>query len=422
MAALTFSYRSTKKESPLEVRLSFRVEGEKNPISIYARSKLIAEKSYWKRHNKNIQDPELKDIKNKLNAEIIKIQKFVLKEFDKEPIKNINKKWLTKSLDRFYASEEKNESQLPTDLIAYMEFYLEQRKLEINETAKRRTKVVKRKIERLQLYLGKTIFINEVNEHFKNEYVKFCTKNHYSINTQQKEFAMVKTICLHARYNGLETHRQLDKLVLKKEESLNIYLTEQEIEKIEKVELPNEHLENARDWLLLSCYTAQRISDFMHFTPEMIRIVGEKKLLEFRQQKTKKLMTIPFIKEAQTILEKRNGTFPRPISHQKYNDYIKIVCREAEITEKVKGKKRVNIRPEKKKPSKNDYRNVIGLFEKCDLISSHVGRRSFASNYYGKVPTSHLINITGHSSEKMFLGYIKKSSKDLAIDAYDYFK
>ena len=90
----------------------------------------------------------------------------------------------------------------------------------------------------------------------------------------------------------------------------------------------------------------------------------------------------------------------------------------ADLTEITEGKKRINITPDKEKGT---YRDVLGKFEKWELISSHIGRRSFASNYYGKVPTSYLINITGHSSEKMFLNYIKKSNKDIAIDSYDYF-
>ncbi|MEP2240424.1 MAG: integrase, partial [Maribacter sp.] len=108
----------------------------------------------------------------------------------------------------------------------------------------------------------------------------------------------------------------------------------------------------------------------------------------------------------------------RAISDQKYNDYIKEVCNEAEFKEMAEGKKRINITPENEKGT---YRDVVGSYEKWELVSSHIGRRSFATNYYGKVPTSYLINITGHGSEKMFLNYIKKSNKDLALDAYSYF-
>lgn len=146
-----------------------------------------------------------------------------------------------------------------------------------------------------------------------------------------------------------------------------------------------------------------------------------KHILEFKQMKTNKRMVIPVSKEVRQILDKRAGEFPRPISDQKYNEYIKTVCQLAKINEICEGKKRESIAPEGVTPTKNDYRDVIGKFEKWELVSSHIGRRSFATNHYGKIPTTFLIYITGHSTEKQFLSYIKKSNKDLALEAYKYF-
>src|SRR5699024_1827492 len=121
-------------------------------------------------------------------------------------------------------------------------------------------------------------------------------------------------------------------------------------------------------------------------------------------------------------LDKRNGNFPRPISDQRYNDYIKKVCKKAGLNDLMEGKKTVCIADDPDNATKNDYRKKIGLCKKYKLVSSHIGRRSFATNYYGKVPTSVLISITGHSTEKMFLKYIHKSETDTAKDALKYFK
>jgi hypothetical protein len=44
-------------------------------------------------------------------------------------------------------------------------------------------------------------------------------------------------------------------------------------------------------------------------------------------------------------------------------------------------------------------------------------RRSFASNYYGKIETPLLMNITGHSKESTFLTYIgTHQNKDALAD------
>ncbi len=183
--------------------------------------------------------------------------------------------------------------------------------------------------------------------------------------------------------------------------------------RIEKKNLKNEYLENARDWLIISCYTGQRVSDFLRFTKEMIRIENGESILEFTQKKTGKIMTIPVHPKVLKILEKRNGEFPRPISDQRYNEYIKKVCKKAKLKEKVQGGLQ--------KKTENGIRKVSGKYKKWKLVTSHIGRRSFATNFYGKIPTTYLIYITGHSSESMFLNYIGKSNKDLAMEISKYF-
>ncbi len=110
-------------------------------------------------------------------------------------------------------------------------------------------------------------------------------------------------------------------------------------------------------------------------------------------------------------LHKRNGNFPRAISDQKYNDYIKDVCQLAGLKHKVEGSIK---RTETK-------RKETGLFEKYKLVCSHIGRRSFATNFYSKIPTSLLIAATGHSTEKMFLKYIGKSDDTKAKELSEAF-
>jgi hypothetical protein len=117
------------------------------------------------------------------------------------------------------------------------------------------------------------------------------------------------------------------------------------------------------------------------------------------------------------ILNKRKGYFPKAISDQKYNEYVKKVCEIAGIDEVVCGSK-------KSKTTENSeiYRKEEGSFPKWQLVTSHIGRRSFASNFYGIIPTSYLTYATGHSTETMFLTYIGKSNKDLALEMTKYFE
>ena len=127
-------------------------------------------------------------------------------------------------------------------------------------------------------------------------------------------------------------------------------------------------------------------------------------------------MTVPLHQKVIEILDKRSGAFPHPISDQKYNDYIKDVCQIAKINDKISGSKKSETAPKSK-----IYRKDVGTFEKWELITSHIGRRSFATNFYGKIPTTYLIYVTGHSTEQMFLTYIGKSNKDLVMELVNYF-
>lgn len=54
------------------------------------------------------------------------------------------------------------------------------------------------------------------------------------------------------------------------------------------------------------------------------------------------------------------------------------------------------------------------------LVSSHICRRSFASNLYGELPNMVIMAITGHQTEAQFLKYIKITPKENAKTLQDY--
>lgn len=414
MASVNFLYRSTKDKSQLNLRLLFRHEGK--DFVIGGKTKLIVSKEYWNKQHTQ-KRPKNIDVTNKqveTNKKLNLIENHILNAFNNTDVNEVSKDWLKRQLDLYYNPQE--EKQIPVYLIDYIEFYIDYRKNELKDTSIKKFRVIKHKLERLELKRNSRILIKNVNDNFKNEFVNFSKEDNYSQNTIQRDFTFIKTFCKHARFLGLETHSQLDSLRIDREKAPKIYLTEKELEKIEQKENLEDYLDNARDWLIISCYTGQRISDFLRFSSKMIREEDGKKLLEFTQQKTGKFMTVPIHPKVEEILKKRDGNFPREISHQKYNDYIKLVCKKAKINQIIKGSKLEEV-----KEKSGKYRKVTGMYKKHDLVTSHIGRRSFASNFYGKIPTTYLIYITGHSSETMFLNYIGKSNKDLAMEIGNYF-
>jgi integrase len=416
VATVKFLYRSRKPKSILTVRFFHRVEGV--DLRYEAKTQLEVSKAYWEgTHDQNrLRDINLVNYRNNVKNELMAIENHILDASTKVSQKSIDNKWLDNQIKLFY--NPKQVAIVPDSLIDYIDFYIAYRKHDLKPASFKKFKVIQNKMRRFELYRQKQIMIGEIDDAFKNELVKYYRLENYSQNTLQRDLVFIKTFCKHARFKGLTTHNELDMLRVERGKAEKIWLSFEELKKIEEIDESEltDSLINARDWLLISCYTGQRVSDFMRFISSMIRVENDKPLIEFTQVKTGKNMTVPLHQKVLAILEKRSGAFPYRISDQKYNDYIKIIAKKANLNSSTKGKKLQNVSTEASK-----FRKVSGQFEKWELISSHVGRRSFATNFYGMIPTSYLIYVTGHSTEEMFLEYIGKSNKDMALELTKYF-
>ncbi|RXG31812.1 site-specific integrase [Leeuwenhoekiella marinoflava] len=423
MATVNFLYRSTKDESTLNARLLYRLnspdypEGYKDFV-LGSKTNIQVSKHYWsKLHNKRSKDIEIQNKQTEINSQTNELSNFILKAFDKEPEQELDKKWLQNVIKNYYSPQDE-EQALPKDVVNYHEAFIDMKGSELTEGTKRKYRVTKNLLIRYEKEINSKVLIKNVNLSFKKRFEAYCLDKGYAPNTITRAFRTIKTLCRHAKFHGLETSYQLDSIKSSYHKVPNIYLNFEELEKLEKIdpEKLTESYENVRDWLIISCYTGQRVSDFMRFHKEQIRIENGKSYIEFTQKKTGKVMTVPLHPKVLETLEKRNGEFPKAISDQRYNDYVKEVCKIAEINQKVTGSKKLETEPGSKK-----YRKKTGIYEKWELVSSHIGRRSFATNFYGTIPTSYLIYATGHSTEAMFLNYIGKSNKDLAIEMTKFF-
>ncbi|WP_028873141.1 tyrosine-type recombinase/integrase [Psychroserpens burtonensis] len=424
MATVNFLYRSKKETANLNIRLLYRLtdldsEAGFKDMVLSAKTQYEVSGKYWKKHHKSkSKDLKVQNKQTQINSDLNKIKNFILgvfnNTFDKEVLTNT---WLKHQIYNFYNPIETIQN-VPNDLNGVIECYIKSKEGENKPASIRKYYVVKNKMLRFQNYLGNQILIKDINEDFKNHFVNYYKKENYSQNTMHRELVIIKTFCKYAKSKGVMTSPELDYLKLKREVVDKIYLTFDELEIIDNKDYEHDYLINAKDWLIISCFTGQRVSDFMRFTKEMIRVENGNKYLEFRQVKTNKLMTVPLHPKVSEVLDRLNGEFPRRISDQRYNDYIKKVCEMAKINEVIKGKIQMNISNNEKK---SKMRTVAGLYPKHDLVTSHIGRRSFATNFYGTIPTTLLINVTGHSTEAMFLNYIGKSNKDLAVELTNYF-
>jgi len=417
MATINFLFRSQKDFANLTLRLLYSING--NNYVYGASTKCRVQKDFWiNYYNKShIKDIDLKNKQIELLNELNKIENYILNLFNKTKPEIINKDWLQTNIDYYYNPPQINK-YYPKELVKYIEVYKEQIKNEATASTIKKCNSISQLLQRFEASTKKTILILDINSHFKVEFEDYCKTQNYAPNTIARTIKFIKTFCRHARKNGIETSINLDDIKTKTIKVENTYLTFDELAQIEKLDSRQltDSLINAKDWLIISCYTGQRVSDFMRFTADMIRHENNKPFIEFTQVKTNKIMTIPIHPKVMELLNNRIGQFPYPISDQKYNEFIKEVCKRAGLTQKIKGSKKAETAPKSK-----IYRKESRIYEKWELVSSHIGRRSFATNFYGKIPTIYLKDMTGHTTEASFLTYIGKSNKDLAVELHNYF-
>jgi len=410
MASINLLLQSKKNPAVIYIRLR-----DGRTLDIKAKTNYHIDPANWDEAEQRPTKKALKNIDNaNLDTDLATLKNELLKEYNKSKgVKIIDSQWL-----KDFINPPQEEEKLPDKLVDYIDTYIEFKKAEVKSSTITKCNVIKHLLQRYQVHTKSIVYIRDVDAKFKLNFEKYCISVGYAPNTTARNIRFIKTFCRHAKSNGIETHYQLDSIKAKYHKVENIYLDEKEIEAIEKIKSKDltEGLVNARDWLLISCYCGQRVSDFLRFDKSMIRYEKNKKgelkpLIEFTQVKTEKVMTIPLHSKIIKIMKKYDGNFPRKISDQRYNEHIKKVCEKANIDTPTHGTLYDH----------NLKQKVTKEYPKWMLVSSHIGRRSFATNNYGKIPTIFLMSVTGHTTEAMFLTYIGKSNKDIAMELTDYF-
>lgn len=364
----------------------------------------------------NQKTAETKELKSKLD----KLSIFIIDSFNSSINSGIqiNGDWLQDQIDIFNNKKPILELDI---LINYIQKYIDEAPYKANQKKEvglslgriQNLKLFKNTIERYQseALKGKKILLKDVNLQFVEKYKIWLFAQNYSINYVGKNIANLKTICSDAFKNDFEVSNQLKNIKgvseSKKADQI-IILSEEEQQKIKNAVILQESLKNARKWLLLGCLIGQRGGDLLSISKDNIKEINGIKLIEIKQQKTGKLVAIPLLPNAVDLL---SDGFPYNISLPRFNEYIKKVCEIAGINELISAK----IKYEARKPMRIETR------PKFNFITSHVCRRSFATNFYGLIPTPVLMNITAHGTEQVFLKYIGKTTYDNAFQMVEYF-
>jgi len=180
----------------------------------------------------------------------------------------------------------------------------------------------------------------------------------------------------------------------------DVYLTDEEIVILEKLDIATKELQTVRDLFLIGIYSGQRYSDYSIFEKEDIQ--GE--MIIKKAQKTKSESFIPLHDRLKNLLDKYNWNLP-VIDGDRFNILIRKVCKAAGLVEQTKeiiyrgNEKEVIYRP------------------KYEMVSSHTARRTFITLSSEKGMPDHIImKITGIKDPKTLLKY-KKTSQKSVVDS-----
>ena len=153
----------------------------------------------------------------------------------------------------------------------------------------------------------------------------------------------------------------------KKYKTVIIYLTDEELKKLEKHKFTQVRLQQVKDLFIFCCYTGLAYTEMSTLSTKNIEIGFDgKEWIHMIRKKTKKEISIPVLPKAKQILDKYNNELPK-ISNQKFNSYLKEISELVEIEKK---------------------------------LTHHIARKTFATTVllFNNVPMEIVSELLGHSN------------------------
>jgi integrase len=426
MATVNFLYRSNRNKAALTLRLLYRHEGV--DFVFASKTKEFVEKEYWtKHHNSNTKNALIKNRQVDIKTELNKIENYILDSFNESQTETIDKDWLTEQIDSYYNPIE--EKKLDERVTYWVQYVIDNTHLRENAKggiglSESRIKAYKQLKRLFQEFQGKNNYkVVQLNKLVFEDFKKWLLDEmEYAKTYGLKKISDLITICKEAKSKGVEVSHELDSIKVSKAKAYDddmdvITLTLDDIEKIENVKLTKEHLINARKWLILACFTGQRGETLTkRVTYDSFEDFGNNLVIKIIQKKGAKPVTIPVTPRVKSIYKEG---LPYKISIQNLNKYFKEIGQLAKLDDMVEGRL---VEVIKRNDGSKIRRGVKKSRPKHKYISSHIGRRTFASLHYNKLPTPMIMKVTGHKKESTFLTYINQSSDD-HIDAFlEYYK
>lgn len=272
---------------------------------------------------------------------------------------------------------------------------------------------------------GRVIRFDEIDEKFVGQWAKFRSEGHgkvagVGINTIAKDMAVIKTWMKTSFQREVHNNRKWESDAFKPREVrvTKPHLTLDEVKQLETFKIPKKVHNNGvertswdtvRDWFIVSCWTAARVSDLKQFR-DLIALRYKENgnscpdQLTFIQSKTNSEVTVPMLEPVKRIVNRYKGQLPKLPNESKMNSTVKLVCKAAGLDRVIE---QASTDAKSKKVSRNEL---------WELVTNHTARRTFATNVYNLdiMSLGELMSLTGHESESSLMVYLNVSRSDVS--------
>lgn len=241
------------------------------------------------------------------------------------------------------------------------------------------------------------LFLEDIDLEFYDNFRNYCFKKRkYLNNTFCKVISNIKTFMSWTEERGYHSNLIYKKFKAVEEDIEVIYLTMEELLKLNNYEFESQKLNRVRDLYCFASFTGLRYSDLANLKDSNIY----ENEIKFTVKKTRSYdHVVPLNDFAKSILEKYKGGFHSPlptISSQKLNKNIQEACEIIGIDTplnitRFSGSKRIE--------------NVVPKYTR---VTIHTARKTFVTNSLILGMNQQVIkNITGHKKDASFQKYVK---------------
>lgn len=273
--------------------------------------------------------------------------------------------------------------------------YLETKRNEIQHVTIQKILVLKNHLTAYEATIKKELTFESIDLLFKDSFYEFLLSKNMTDNSISKMFVMLRGFLnwsFDRNFHGNLQYKRREFSITTIQTDI-ITLTFSELETLYHFNFSSEKHSKVRDLFVFQCFVGLRVSDLKRLK----RSDFTNEALKFRVQKTSELILIPLHEYAKEIMTRYNGNEnPLPvISEQRYNEYIKEICKivgidkETTVTTKRGGRKQENVYP------------------KYELVTSHTARRTFITLQLEKgIRPDVVMKMSGHKSYSSFKKYI----------------